>query len=101
MNNAKSASPPDFIVHASVDSVGVVVVEDATKGKALTGWIMESDKNAVVQANEDIPLGHKVALVNLQKGEQVIKYGFPIGRTVAAIRKGEHVHVHNTKTEQW
>ena len=101
MSNTSNTSPPDFLVHDSTDSVGVVVVEDATAGSTLTGWDMEADATLTVEAIEDIPLGHKVALCDLASGEHVIKYGFPIGRTVAPIKRGAHLHVHNTKTEKW
>lgn len=47
----------------------------------------------------DVPAGHKVALRNLEPGEEVIKYGFPIGRTTAAIPMGSHVHTHNLRTQ--
>jgi altronate dehydratase small subunit len=43
----------------------------------------------------DIPMGHKFALVDIEEGEAVIKYGEPIGQSTAKIIKGEHVHVHN------
>ena len=49
----------------------------------------------------DIPIGHKVALKALKKGDTVIKYGEDIGKMVADIGKGEHVHVHNLKTKRW
>ncbi|MBR0551263.1 UxaA family hydrolase [Stakelama marina] len=42
--------------------------------------------------------GHKVALRSIAKGEQVIKYGWPIGVATQAIEAGEHVHTHNVKT---
>ncbi|HEY8990808.1 MAG TPA: UxaA family hydrolase, partial [Luteolibacter sp.] len=45
-----------------------------------------------------IPAGHKAALRDLQPGDRVIKYGFPIGIVTAPIRAGEHVHSHNLKT---
>lgn len=45
-----------------------------------------------------IPAGHKVALVDMAEGKEVIKYGFPIGRATRAIRAGEHVHSHNMAT---
>jgi altronate dehydratase small subunit len=47
----------------------------------------------------DIPMGHKVALKDMEKGEAVIKYGEPIGRSTAQIRRGEHVHVHNVASQ--
>ena len=47
---------------------------------------------------EDIPMGHKIALRDIAKGEPVIKYGFPIGEATADIPKGGHVHTHNLHT---
>ena len=49
-------------------------------------------------AAEDIPMGHKIALRDIQKGEKVIKYGYPIGGAVEFIGKGRHVHTHNLRT---
>ncbi len=50
--------------------------------------------------NVDINLedGHKYALKDIKEGENIIKYGNPIGHATCDIKKGEHVHTHNTKT---
>lgn len=42
--------------------------------------------------------GHKYALRPIKQGENIIKYGQPIGHAVCDIAKGEHVHTHNMKT---
>ena len=42
--------------------------------------------------------GHKYALRDISKGENIIKYGNPIGHATTDIKKGEHVHTHNVKT---
>ena len=47
---------------------------------------------------EDLPMGHKTALRDIREGEPVIKYGYPIGRALADIPAGAHVHTHNLKT---
>ncbi len=47
---------------------------------------------------EDLPMGHKVALRDIREGEPVIKYGYPIGKALADIPAGTHVHTHNLKT---
>ncbi|MBQ6233226.1 MAG: altronate dehydratase [Clostridia bacterium] len=47
---------------------------------------------------EDLPMGHKVALRDIREGEPVIKYGYPIGRALADIPAGAHIHTHNLKT---
>jgi (2R)-sulfolactate sulfo-lyase subunit alpha len=90
-----------FVVHEERDSVGVVVVEGVKTGDALTGWVMEQDKTLTMKAVSDIPIGHKLAIRDLKNGDTVIKYGVDIGRTVAPIRTGEHLHVHNVKTKRW
>ncbi|MEX1377494.1 MAG: altronate dehydratase family protein [Eubacteriales bacterium] len=46
----------------------------------------------------DIPKAHKAAIKYIKKGENIIKYGYPIGHATADIKKGEHVHTHNLKT---
>ena len=42
--------------------------------------------------------GHKYALRDIKEGENIIKYGFPIGHATENIAKGSHVHSHNVKT---
>jgi hypothetical protein len=46
-----------------------------------------------------IPLGHKVAVAPIAAGQKVCKYGCPIGTATRSIRVGEHVHVHNLKSD--
>ncbi len=46
----------------------------------------------------DIVKGHKFALRDIKAGENIVKYGSPIARATADIKAGEHVHVHNVKT---
>lgn len=58
--------------------------------------IHENDNVAVKISGE--AAGHKFALCDIKKGENVIKYGLPIGHAVREIKKGEHVHTHNVKT---
>ena len=90
-----------FVVHEEGDGVGVVVVEGVKKGQELNGWIMEDDKDVKIVAQSDIPIGHKLALRDYQPGDTVIKYGVDIGKVVAPIKQGEHLHVHNVKTKRW
>ena len=92
---------PDFLVHEDGDSVGVIVIEGIKAGTELTGWIMAQDRTVAMKVLNDIPIGHKIALTDLAVGDSVIKYGANIGKVVAAIKKGEHVHVHNLKTRRW
>ncbi len=48
---------------------------------------------------QEIPQGHKIALKDLQAGDKVIKYGFPIGHLTQPVSSGEWIHVHNMKTD--
>ena len=93
--------PTHFIVHDKADTVGVMVVENAQAGQDLTGWIMETDETISLKALDAVPLGHKIALKEIKPDDTVLKYGHDVGRAVAAIRKGNHVHVHNMKTKRW
>jgi len=49
------------------------------------------------EAAEDIQAGHKIALVQMDAGENVIRYGEPIVQTTRAIAQSQWVHVHNTQ----
>ena len=62
---------------------------------------MEGDGSATVEAKNEVPLGHKLALTDLKEGDTIIKYGHDIGKVIKSIKKGEHVHVHNVKTKKW
>lgn len=52
----------------------------------------------MVTLTEDIPQGHKFTLRSLEKDEQIIKYGCPIGILKEAVQPGTWVHTHNLKT---
>ena len=56
---------------------------------------MQIHKSDNVEVRGD---GHKYAVCDIKCGENVIKYGFPIGHATSDIAKGEHVHTHNVKT---
>ncbi len=93
--------PPHFLVHNPEDSAGVIVVEDATTGMELEGWVMDTDETIHVTALDDIPIGHKVAMGDIKNGDTIMKYGHDIGKAIADIKKGGHLHVHNVKTKRW
>ncbi len=50
---------------------------------------------ASVTVTDDIPLFHKIALVDIPKGEKIVKYGEFIGVATTDIKRGQHVHTHN------
>jgi len=47
----------------------------------------------------DLGIGHKIARRNIQPGEKILKYGVPIGSAFTSIRAGDHVHLHNLKSD--
>ena len=89
-----------FLVHEKADSVGVATV-DVKAGETAKGLYMDSQEPVEVKTLDDIPLGHKIAMIDLKVEESVIKYGADIGRVVADIKKGGHVHTQNLTTRRW
>ncbi len=91
----------DFIMHEESDGVGVVVVEGLKAGQECTGWIMKEDKTMTIKILNDIPIGHKISMKDFAVGDTIMKYNTDIGKVVAPIKIGEHLHVHNVKTKRW
>jgi (2R)-sulfolactate sulfo-lyase subunit alpha len=89
-----------FLVHDGRDNVGVAVV-DIKSGERVTGRTLDGGKSFEITAAQDVPLGHKIALKAFRTGDTATKYGEDIGKIVADVRPGEHVHVHNLKTKRW
>ena len=81
---------PPFKIHPK-DNVAVAI-EGISKDEVL---LLETFS---LIAQETIDKGHKIALTNIKKGENVIKYGFPIGHATLNIKAGEWIHVHNSRT---
>ena len=89
-----------FLVHEKADTVGVATV-DIKANETAQGLYMDSQAPIELKALQDIPLGHKIALVPAKEGDTVLKYGHDIGKVVAAFDTGAHVHIHNLKTKRW
>jgi (2R)-sulfolactate sulfo-lyase subunit alpha len=92
---------PHLLVHDKKDTVGVVVVEGLNAGTDMLCVVTHDDSSFKLKAKMDVPIGHKIALTDIRKGDTVWKYGQDIGKAVAEIKKGEHVHTHNLKTKRW
>ncbi len=89
-----------FLVHSKKDNVGVATV-DIEAGETVRGQTLDTRDEIAVRALENIPLGHKIALKNLKRGDAAIKYGHDIGKIVAPVKAGQRVHIHNLKTRRW
>ena len=92
--------PYEFLIHDDHDDVGVAV-RDLQAGESVTGVYQKSFKDTEVTLRDIVPLGHKVALKDLNQGDQIIEYNEVIGRAVVPINKGDHVHIHNIKSVRW
>lgn len=92
---------PQLLVHSPKDNVGVVVIEGLKAHTDMLCVVTENDTTFRLTVKADVPIGHKVALVDLKSGDTAVKYGEDIGKVVADIAKGAHVHVHNLKTKRW
>ena len=55
----------DIIIHDKKDNVGVVVIEKITPKQDCKCWIMENDSSVNIQSADEIPLGHKIAMIDL------------------------------------
>lgn len=89
-----------FLVHHVGDSVGVAI-EDIEGGEEIQGVFLEDDSVISIESKDFIPLGHKIALVDLEENSQVIEYRLPIGLATQKINKGSYVHTHNLITARW
>ncbi|MCG9554333.1 UxaA family hydrolase [Vibrio sp. Isolate31] len=94
-------SETHFLIHDSNDSVGVAVVETIKAGMEVVGYKMDTNEEVRLTTLSDIPLGHKIALADLDIGDTIFKYDQDMGKVVQPIKKGEHAHVHNIKTKRW
>ena len=63
-----------------------------------TATLTVNGKQSSVAARGDIPFGHKVALVDIAAGDNILKYAEVIGIASRTITAGEHVHVHNVES---
>lgn len=78
----------NYIRITEADNV-LVALEEVEKGQELAG----------IPALEKINPGHKMASREIRKGQDIIKYGYPIGQAQEDIAKGAWVHTHNIKTK--
>ncbi len=81
----------DYMVINDKDNVAVAL-NDLAKGDIVNCG------GKKVTLNDDIPRGHKFTLCALREGQNVIKYGNPIGHVTMDVAEGSHVHIHNIKT---
>jgi|APHM01.1.fsa_nt_gi SAF domain. len=79
----------DLALHMAAEDNVVTVIDDLEAGATIPY------DNGHVDLVEDVPFGHKAALVALEPGDAIFKYGEPIGQATESIDQGEWVHTHN------
>ncbi len=88
------------LMHEPGDDVAVATL-DITVGAQVQTVTLEGREIGLVKAAEDIPLGHKIAVREISKGQEIIEYGRAIGRASRDIAEGAHVHTQNLKSIRW
>ena len=83
-----------LIIH-SRDNVGVALKTIAGSEPVIIGGI------EIFPTLDEIPASHKVALRNIGKGEEIIKYGETVAVSTREILKGQWVHTHNLESKVW
>ena len=81
------------LIRLSVSDNVLVVCDNLKKGEVFHyGKLSYS-------ITEDVSLGHKIAFKAIKKGEKIIKFKMSIGSATKDINAGEHIHLHNIKSD--
>lgn len=81
----------DIIKLHAKDTVAIAI-QDLQKGAIVL------NQEQPITLLDDIPMGNKIALQDIKAGEDIYRFGNPIGHATQDIRQGELVHVHNLFT---
>lgn len=84
-----------IVVMKAVDNVATCLKDLAAQQIAEVS--LDGSRRSVT-LKSDIPFGHKIALVDIAKGDEVLKYAEVIGVASQPIAAGEHVHIHNVES---
>lgn len=89
----RPAPAPSALLLLSPDDNVAVARADLARGQ-----VIDTGAGPVIMARS-IARGHKIAYRAIATGDKIVKYGAPIGSATQAIGPGEHVHVHNVKSD--
>ncbi|MFC5701362.1 UxaA family hydrolase [Cohnella faecalis] len=84
MNNTIKLSSKDHVI---------IALKDINRGERL-----DLGEGAQLTVTDDVPKGHKIAAVAVSKGDDVLKFGYSIGKAKENILPGEWIHTHNLGT---
>ena len=86
------------IIIGKKDNVATAL-ENINKGDTVVVIMSDSENNLIkLIAKEKVPFGHKISLMDIRKGESLVKYNSIIGLATSFIAKGDYVHVHNVES---
>lgn len=97
--NPGDSATAALLAHKGGDAVAVAV-RDLAPGEVRVAYLDDGEQQ-LVTVKQDVPLGHKVALMDIPEGGEVIEYGERIGLARSAIATGDYVHVHNLRSAIW
>ena len=81
------------------DNVATVFTNDVKAGM-IANVADKKGHHFEIQLLSDVPYGHKIALCDIKKGEEIIKYGEAIGAASRDIAAGDYVHIHNMDSQR-
>jgi altronate dehydratase small subunit len=90
-----ASSRIDAIALRDNDNVATAL-RDLTVGEAIIVGVV--DRTVSVTVRQPIAYGHKLALVDIAPGTDIVKYGEVMGRATQAIPAGMHAHIHNIES---
>jgi hypothetical protein len=81
-----------------------LILLDEADNVLVVGTTLKAGENVLIDGESmklerRIGVGHKLARRDIGIGDTVLKYGAPIGSMTAAVGPGDHVHVHNMKSD--
>ncbi|MBW1691144.1 MAG: UxaA family hydrolase [Deltaproteobacteria bacterium] len=85
----------DAILIHDKDNVATALRDIRPNEKVVIGT---GGKSSVIQVQQPIPYGHKFAVRDIPRGEDILKYGEVMGRATQDIAEGTHAHIHNIES---
>lgn len=85
----------DAIAIKPKDNVATAI-RDLRAGESVT--VGRGEELLTLPVVQDIPYGHKLAVMAIARGDDILKYAAVIGRATQDIAAGAHVHVHNVES---
>jgi altronate dehydratase len=79
------------------DDNTATALNDIDAGETIS-LVSKSGPVGEMTTRQAVPFGHKVAVIDIKKGDKILKYGEVIGLATQPINKGDYVHTHNVES---